>query len=65
MLAQIAYSAAFGAPTEDKAVTQQQGSHKQFAEPAGQDSDSQSPSLNVQTLDQGEGINHLESIEKF
>jgi hypothetical protein len=63
MLAQIAYSAAFGGKTEDKVQKQseQSGGHKVYD---GVDNTVVSaPSLNVQSLD--EGINQLEGVERF
>ena len=67
MLAQIAYSAAFGgSKSEDKVQKlseNQPGGHKVYD--GIDNSDLSSPSINVQSLTPDEGINQLEGVERF
>ena len=68
MLAQIAYSAAFGGSQKpedkvQKVSENQPGGHKVYD--GIDNSDISPPSLNVQSLTPDEGINQLEGVERF
>jgi hypothetical protein len=67
MLAQIAYSAAFGgSKTEDKVQKVSENQPRGHKVYEGVDnSEVSSSSLNVQSLTPDEGINQLEGVERF